>query len=157
MTNPSKELYWDDYVVGRSWEFGTYEMRQDEIVAFARQFDPHPFHLDPEQGKASPIGIFCASGAHTICASHRLLCDGLLLRSRVYAGGGLDDVVLCSPVVPGDVLSIAVKVLSATAHPHRPHLGWVRLAVTTYRQDRSAVLRQKADILMLRAPDPAAT
>lgn len=156
MTALPKELYWDDYVVGRSWEFGAYEMKEEEIVAFARQFDPHPFHLDPEQGKASPIGVFCASGAHTICASHRLLCDGLLLRSHVYAGGGLNDVMLRRPVVPGDVLSIAVKVLNATAHPARPDLGWVRLAVTVHRQDGAVVLQQKTDILMLRAPAPAA-
>ena len=73
MTNPSKELYWDDYVVGRSWEFGTYEMRQDEIVAFARQFDPHPFHLDPEQGKAVPSG-YSAPRAHTRSA-RRTACS----------------------------------------------------------------------------------
>ena len=80
-------LFWEDMAPRQSWRTGECEVTADDIVAFARRFDPMPMHLGPESARATPLGVFCASGIHTLGVTQRLLCDRLFSKTALIAGG----------------------------------------------------------------------
>src|SRR5579859_3157513 len=96
--------YFEDFAVGHTLELGSYTITREEILAFARQFDPQPFHTDEEQAKASLYGGLIASGWHTASIFMRLLVDGLLNDTASMGSPGVDELRWLRPVRPGDTL-----------------------------------------------------
>lgn len=143
-------LYWEDIALGRSWQFGEYPVTRDEIIEFARHYDPMPMHVDLGLAEKTPLGQLCASGVHTFAMTQRLLCDNLLLQARVVAGGRIHSLVFRRPVVPGDRLSAYVTVTGKRPHDRRPAMGWLDFAVKTMRTDSETVLEYECRILFER-------
>ena len=118
------EHTFDDFEPGQVYELGSKVVTEDEIVAFARQFDPQPFHLDPEAAKDSVFGGLIASGWHTGAMWMRLYVDSLLGGGSGQGSSGIEELRWLAPVRPGDTLSGRLTVLEATAsesHPDRVH------------------------------------
>jgi len=140
----------EDFRPGDTLDLGTKTVTRDEIISFARDFDPQPFHLDEAAGEASLLGGLAASGWHTISMLMRLLCDNLLLASTCKGSPGVEEVRWMRPVHPGDRLSATAEVLSARALKSRPTLGLVEFLMTVTNQDGAPVMTQKNAILFER-------
>lgn len=126
-----RDLYFEDFQAGDRMEFGRCEVTRDMIVAFARQFDPQPFHLDEERAKGTFVGRLIASGWHTCALQMRMVCDAWLLRSASMGGPGIDELKWLRPVLPGDVLSVRQTVTAVRESRSRPEMGLVQLLLET--------------------------
>jgi acyl dehydratase len=133
-------LFWEDFPVGQVREFGHHVVTRDAVLAFAREFDPQPFHLDDAAAEASLFGRLAASGWHTCAMAMRLMCDGYLLESASLGSPGVEKLSWLKPVYPGDVLHLRVEVLEARAMASRPTVGLVRSRTTVVNQADEAVL-----------------
>ena len=133
-------LFWEDFPVGQVREFGHYEVSREAVLAFARQFDPQPFHLDDAAAEASLFGRLSASGWHTCAMAMRMMCDGYLLESASLGSPGIEKLNWLKPVYPGDVLHLRIEVLEARPMTSRPLVGLVRSRTTVLNQNDAAVL-----------------
>ena len=102
MTEPR---YWDDYEVGQKFPLGSTTFTEQEIVDFARQFDPQPFHIDAEAAKQSMYGGIIASGWHVASKMMRLFVDNYVDRRTALGSPGLDELRWLKPVRGGDTLT----------------------------------------------------
>ena len=118
--------YFEDFAVGETIELGSVTVTQDEIVAFARQYDPQPFHVDPEAAKSSFFGRLVASGWHTGSLFMRLYAKNLLNDTVSMGSPGVEELRWALPVHPGDALSCSYTVLDTRPSASRPGLGIVR-------------------------------
>lgn len=137
----------EDFEPGETIALGSKTVTRDEIVAFAAEFDPQPFHLDEAAGEASLLGGLAASGWHTIAMLMRLLCDNLLLNSSGKGSPGVEEVRWMRPVRPGDVLTASAEVVSARVLNSRPDLGMVDFLFTVIDQTGATVMTQRNKIL----------
>ena len=136
----AKRLHWDDFAVGQVREFGHYEVTRDEVLDFARRFDPQPFHLDDAAAEASLFGRLAASGWHTCAMAMRMMCDGYLLDSASLGSPGIERLAWAAPVFPGDVLRMRLTVLDARPLASRPAVGLVRSRSEVLNQNDATVL-----------------
>ncbi len=118
--------YFEDFQVGDTFNLGSTSATQEEIIAFARQFDPQPFHTDPERAKDSFFGELIASGWHTTALFMRLLVDGLISETVSMGSPGVDEVRWIRPVRPDEVLLGRFTVLDSKASKSRANLGIIR-------------------------------
>lgn len=133
--------YFEDFRVGETVALGSVTLGQDEIIAFARQFDPQPFHTDPEAAKDSAFGGLIASGWHTIALYMRLLVDGMISTMAESQGSpGVDKIEWLKPVRPGDTLSGRVTILELIPSRSRPERGTIRTL--------GEMVNQKGEIVM---------
>ena len=139
MTDDKRERYFEDFAVGQRFRSGTVTVTADAIKAFARQFDPQPFHVDEEAAKASFFGGLVASGWHTAALSMRLIVDSDMRPAGGTIGAGTDGISWPRPVHPGDVLCVEGEVIEARASRSRPDLGIVKVRVQTLNQRGEAV------------------
>lgn len=130
----------EDFPVGETVSFGEKTVTEEEIIAFAKAFDPQPVHTDPEAAKASLLGGHCASGWHTIALFMRMMCDEFLLESTSIGSPGVEELNWKQPVRPGDTLSVARTCLSARVSGSRPDMG-----ICVFRYD---VMNQTGAIVM---------
>lgn len=117
--------YFEDFVVGSTTTVGTRSVTEEEIIAFARQFDPQPFHVDKDAAAHSIFGGIIASGWHTCGLIMRVMVDGFLKDSTSLGSPGLDEIRWIKPVRGGDTLTITTTVLDAKASTSRPDRGVV--------------------------------
>ena len=146
-------LYLDDLQVGPLGEYGSRTITRDEIIAFAREFDPQPFHLDAEAAKRSIYGGLIASGWHTASVSMRLVVDGFLSRAAGLGSPGLDQLRWLKPVRSGDTLSVRVEILEVRPSRSKPDRGSIRVKYETLNQDRQVVLELTCAIIFARRPE----
>jgi len=125
--------YFEDFSVGQKLAFGHYEVTREEIVEFAREFDPQPHHLDDEAGARSMLGGLAASGWHICAMAMRMCCDALFVPGAARGGAGVEDCRWLKPVKPGDVLRMEVEILELRAHPRRP-VGFVTMRWDLFNQ-----------------------
>lgn len=119
----SRDLHFDDVVVGETIAFGAYPVSADEIIAFARAFDPQPFHLSEEGAKESIPGRLFASGFHTCGILMKLLATNILGGAGSLGSPGIDEVRFLKPVFPSDVLSARLTCLDKRPMRSRPGVG----------------------------------
>jgi acyl dehydratase len=149
--------YFEDVAVGDVMRFGRYEVTREEIVEFARQFDPQPFHLDEEAGRRSPFGGLIASGWHTGAMFIRMVADHMTPRTATQGALGFDDLKWIRPVRPGDVLSIESTVTEKIESRSRPDRGTVKILSRVLDQEGEAVMSLTSLVIFLRRPaGPAA-
>ena len=115
--------YFEDFEQGETIELGAYEVTEQEVLAFARMYDPQPFHVDPEAARRSPFGGLIASGWHTTSMFMRLWVDGLLSDTASMGSPGVEQIRWLVPVRPGDVLRGRVTILEAAPSQTRPDRG----------------------------------
>jgi acyl dehydratase len=148
-------IHLDDLAPGQVYPLGRRTLSRDEIVTFARDWDPQPFHLDEAGGEAAIYGGLIASGWHTVCVFMRLFADGLLNRAAALGSPGVDEVRWLRPVRPGDVLEARVEILEVRPSRSRPDRGTVRARCVLTNQDGGEVLTMHP-VLLLRRRQAAA-
>ena len=146
--------YFEDFPAGLVLEYGAYEVTREEIIHFAQQFDPQPFHLDEEAGRRSLLGGLSASGWHSASISMRLHCDHWLNETNAIGSPGIPEMKWLKPVRPGDVLRIRARVDSARVSQSRPGLGLVEWSYLLLNQ-RDEELMKIRGILMTATRDSA--
>ena len=139
-SRPISDRYFEDYVEGDVHRFGTIAVEADEMIAFAKRFDPQAMHTDPEAAKHTPFGGLIASGWHTAGLVMRLYVEHYLTHVASLASPGLDELRWLKPVRPGDTLSVRVTVLKTVPSKSKPDRG----AVTSFVE----VINQAGDIVM---------
>jgi len=117
--------YFEDFEPGQDIDLGLRTVTEDEIVAFARDYDPQPFHVDREAAAHSIYGGVVASGWHTCGMMMRLVVDGLLARSSSMGSPGLDGVRWLAPVRAGDTLNVRYRTVQVKASASKPDRGVV--------------------------------
>ena len=140
-------LHFEDFAPGQDFDLGSIDVSKEDIIEFASEFDPQPFHLDEEAGKASLLGGLAASGWHTAALVMKLLATGLLNRSTSRGSPGIDELKWQKPVFPGDTLSARAEILETREMRSKPHLGIVSVRVTAINQSGSEVLKWENPIL----------
>jgi len=141
---PVEERYFEDYLPGSVYEFGTVTVTEREIIEFAERFDPQPMHIDPEYAAQGRYGGIIASGWHTIGLAMRLLVDHYLSKVAGLASPGVDEVRWPNPLRPGDSLRIRVSVLDARPSRSKPDRGVVRTLIEALNQNDLLVLSMVA-------------
>jgi len=116
-------LHLEDFAAGQIFALGPRSITANEIIAFAREFDQQPFHVDEEAARNSVLGGLAASGWHTTCLLTRLMCDAVLTRSAVLGSSGMDEVRWLRPVLVGDVLSGEMHVTGTRPSGSKAGLG----------------------------------
>jgi len=151
------EFYYEDFVPGSTAEFaGDREITKDEIIAFARIYDPQPFHLDEEAAKHSMLGGLCASGWHSCCLAMRLNYDSWINRTASMGAPGIDEMRWEKPLRPGDRLTLKRTILHKRVSRTRPDMGLVAMAIDMLNQRGEIILRQKhTQLIQLRHPGAA--
>jgi acyl dehydratase len=119
-------LYWEDFEVGGPEEIGRHTFGKEEILAFARQFDPQPFHVDEEAAKRSVFDGLIASGWHTCSVGMRLMCDYYVNRTISMGSPGLDNIRWLNPVHAGDTITYYRVILEKRASASRPGMGLLK-------------------------------
>ena len=122
----SFRYYWEDFPVGRIFEYGSRTLSESEMIAFAREWDPQRFHVDPLAAKETPFGGLIASGWHTGCVMMRFMCDAYLNESSCIGSPGIDEWRFAAPVRPGDTLRYRGTVLESRVSASKPDRGIVK-------------------------------
>lgn len=133
-------MWWEEFKVGESADMGSHRFTQDEIIAFARQFDPQPFHTDPQAAAASAFGGLIASGWHTCAIGMRLMVEHYISRTVSFGSPGVEEIRWLRPVRPGDTLSYRRTVLASRASASRPGVGLVKQRWEALNQHGELVL-----------------
>lgn len=136
-------LYFEDLVVGTIERFGRYEVTREEVIAFASQYDPQPFHLDDAAAAESIFGRIAASGWHTTAMTMRMMVDRwkeIGFDRASLGGAGMDELRWTAPVYPGDVLSCEIELLEKSASRSKPDRGFIRNRWTVFNQNGEKVL-----------------
>lgn len=132
--------YWEDFEVGETADLGSCSLTEEQIMAFARKYDPQPFHVDPEAARRSIFGGLIASGWHTCALMMRLSVEAAQREQAAATGSpGIDSCRWLKPVRPGDVLTGATEILETWPSRTRP-IGFVRRRVEMVNQRGEAVL-----------------
>jgi len=140
VTGGSELLYWEDFRPGEVVEIGRHTFTESEIVAFAEQFDPQPFHTDPVAARDTFFGGLIASGWHTCAIGMRLMVQAYIGRSASAGSPGVDNIRWLGPVRPGDTVSYRRVILESRPSDSRPGIGLVR--------SRSEAINQRGEIVM---------
>jgi len=132
--------HFEDFTPGQSFDLGSVTVEKDQIIEFASEFDPQPFHLDEDAGKASLLGGLAASGWHTAALIMNLLATKLFNRSSGQGSPGVDQLRWQRPVYPGDTLSARAEILSTKELRSKPDLGIVSIRISATNQNQEQVL-----------------
>jgi len=137
-SNPLDPMCYEDLYIGRKFQSGTCTVDADEVIAFARQFDPQPFHTDPEAAKSTIFQGLVASGWHTAAMTMRLLVEsGLTIEGGMVGAGG--ELTWPRPTRPGYVLRVTTEVVEMRTLRSRPDRGLVTIRSETTNQHGEVV------------------
>ena len=159
MTHPpprTYRYYWEDMTPGTVRQLGSVSPSREEILAFATQFDPQPFHLEEAAARDSVFGQLCASGWHTCAIAMRLMVDNFLSQAASLGSPGLESLKWLKPVFPGDTLHLTQTVMETRPMASRPHVGLVRTHWALHNQAGEQVLHMDG-WSMFRRRNPAPT
>lgn len=150
---PVTKHFYEDLVVGATVQLGSTTVSKEDIIAYARAFDPQPLHLDEEAARKTMIGRLCASGWHSCAILMRLLCDSYLLEAASLGSPGIDEVKFLKPVFPDDRLTLRYTCNSKRLLASRPNVGLAQILFEMTNQSGDVVLTWACNQLMgLRNP-----
>src|SRR6187401_32513 len=155
---PSKRRWWrmiyfDDLEVGQETLFGHYDVTREEVLEFARKYDPQPFHLSDEEAAKTHFGRLAASGWHTCAMTMAVIARHVVDTEQAGLGSpGIDELRWLKPVYPGDTLHVRGKVVEKTPSRSKPDIGSFRTRTTVTNQDGVPVLTFISIVLMRRRP-----
>jgi acyl dehydratase len=144
--------YWDDYEVGQKFDLGSTSFTADEIVGFARQYDPQSFHVDAAAAGLSMFGGLIASGWHVTAKLMRLFVDNYVDQRTALGSPGVDEVRWLKPVRPGDTLSAWVECAGKVPSKSRPEMGIIREQWGATNQKGELVMTLKGTNMVRRRP-----
>lgn len=146
------KMYFEDYVVGSEHRLGSYTVTEEEILAFARQYDPQPFHIDKAAAAQSIYGGLISSGWMTCGIIMRLLVQWIGDRSTSMGSPGVDEVRWLKPVYAGDTLTATLRILDARASSSKPDRGVVHTQWEAVNQRGELVCTVKGMGMYARRP-----
>jgi acyl dehydratase len=149
MQETRKPWYLDDLSVGLRFRSGSFLIDEQQMIDFARQFDPQPFHLDAERAKQSIFGGLVASGWFTASVSMRLLLEALPLATGTIGLGG-ETMQWPNPVKAGDQLHLEGEVINIRSSRNHNDRGVVTVRSSTYNQDNKSVFSNIGNLLVFR-------
>ncbi len=146
-------IYLEDLEVGQTTHFGSYEVTREEVLEFARKYDPQPFHLSDEAAAATHFGRLAASGWHTCAMTMAVIARKVVSEEQAGLGSpGVDELRWLKPVYPGDTLHVRSTVVEVRPSRSRPDMGSFRSQTTVTNQDGVPVLTFTSIVLMRRRP-----
>jgi acyl dehydratase len=134
--------HFEDFPAGRVVEHGPRLVTREEIIAFAAEFDPQPFHLDEEAARDTLVGGLCASGWHTCAILMRMMFDAFLEHSSSLGAPGVEEVKWLRPLRPGDRVTMRAEALEARVSKSRPEMGLVRFRIDLRNASGELVAQQ---------------
>jgi acyl dehydratase len=149
---PINDRYFEDYVEGDVHRFGSIAVELDEVIAFAKRFDPQTFHTDPDAAKLTAFGGIIASGWHTAALTMRIYVEHYLTHVASLGSPGLDELRWERPVRPGDILSVRVTVLQALRSRSKSDRGAVTSFIEVFNQADEMVMSFKCVNIIGRRP-----
>ena len=145
--------YFENLEIGKVARFGRYEVTRDEVIEFARRYDPQPFHLSDEAAAATHFGRLSASGWHTCAMTMAMLVANLKEHRQAGLGSpGMAELRWLVPVYPGDVLRVESEVLEKRVSQSRPEMGIFKSRITVFNQDDVAVMSMISNGLIQTRP-----
>jgi acyl dehydratase len=141
--------HFEDLKVGTRSAFGRYEVTREEVLEFARKYDPQPFHLDDDAAAKTHFGRLSASGWHTCAMMMRMLVDNMAnVRQAGLGSPGQDELRWHRPVYPGDVLRVETEIVDKRRSQSRPEMGIFRSNVQVFNQHDQVVMSMKSNGLI---------
>ena len=125
-TTPANDRWFEDYEIGATYALGSFSLSEQEIIDFARRFDPQPFHIDRDAARASPYGGIIASGWHTGSSVMRLLVDHFISSNAGLGSPGLDEIRWIKPLRPDMRLHVRITILEARRSQSKPDRGFIK-------------------------------
>jgi acyl dehydratase len=144
------KLSWEDFAPGHVIEYGPRLVTREEIVAFAREFDPQPLHLDEAAARASMLGGLCASGWHVCALTMRMMADGFLLDAEALGSPGVDEVRWLTPLRPDDRITLRAHALKTRPSRSRPEIGFVKFRFELVNQHGATVMSMVSSVMLAR-------
>jgi len=144
--------YWEDFEQGQVYDLGAHRMTREDILDFARRFDPQPFHVDEEAARRGPFGGLIASGWHTASVLMRLYVDAVLADTDSRGSPGMSDLRWLVPVRPGDLLTGRLEVAGVEPSAKHPDRGTAHVVLSLRNQDDETVIRMTGRGLFGRRP-----
>ena len=146
--------YFEDLEVGASTDFGSYEVTREEVIEFARKYDPQPFHLSDEAAAKTHFGRIAASGWHTCAMTMAVIARAVVDDNQAGLGSpGVDELRWQKPVYPGDTLTVTGTVVDKAPSRSKPEIGSVRTQTIVTNQHDVPVMTFTSIVLMRRRPD----
>ena len=146
-------IYFEDLEVGKEVEFGHYDVTREEVLEFARKYDPQPFHLSDEAAAKTHFGRIAASGWHTTAMTMAVIVRRMGDEPQASLGSpGIDELRWLKPVYPGDRLTVRGTIIDKTPSRSKPDLASFRTQTVVSNQDGNAVLRFTSIVLIKRRP-----
>lgn len=147
-------IYFEDLEVGAETEFGTYEVAREEVLEFARKYDPQPFHLSDEEAAKTHFGRIAASGWHTAAMTMAVIARHVVDHEQAGLGSpGIDELRWKRPVYPGDTLRVRGQILEKTPSRSKPEIGSFRTQTTVTNQNGETVMTFISIVLIRRRPE----
>lgn len=147
---PTHAVHLEDLAVGDEFRSREHHLDAEQIIAYARQFDPQPFHLDPLEAEGTFFGGLASSGWHTASITMRLLVDSVPFDNGVIGAGG--EISWPAPTRPGDVLRVISTITAITPSRSRPDRGMVTLECLTLNHEDEIRQRLLPTLVVLRRP-----
>ncbi|MDP9415159.1 MAG: MaoC family dehydratase [Pseudomonadota bacterium] len=149
-------IYFEDLEVGQTTYFGSYDVIREEVIEFARKYDPQPFHLSDEAAAKTHFGRLAASGWHSCAMTMAVIARHVVDTEQAGLGSpGVDELRWLKPVYPGDTLHVSSTVVEKRPSQSKPEIGSFRSATTVTNQHSEPVLRFTSIVLMRRRPAEA--
>jgi acyl dehydratase len=146
-------LYFEDFPLGEVVEYGEVHLSVDEIIAFAQDFDPQPFHTDEEAARAATGGLI-ASGWHTSALLLRMNCEAFLMRAAILEEASVEEVRWQLPVRPGHHLHVRRHTVAKRLQEGRTSAGEIEFLYEVVNQDGASAMTQRSVLLLKRRLQP---
>ena len=147
-------IYFEDLEVGAESYYGSYEVTREEVLDFARKYDPQPFHLSDEEAAKTHFGRIAASGWHTAAMVMAVIARYVVGHKQAGLGSpGIDDLRWKKPVYPGDTLHVHGQIVEKTLSRSKPEMGSFRTHTTVTNQEGVTVMSFTSIVLIRRRPD----
>lgn len=146
-------IFFEDMELGTAIDHGSIEVTREEVLDFARRYDPQPFHLDDAAAAKTHFGRIAASGWNTGALVMRVLVDSWKGKEMMGLGSpGIDELRWKKPVYPGDTLRVTSTVVDKKASRSKPQIGSVWSDVVVTNQHDEPVMTYTSIVMMLRRP-----
>ncbi len=150
-TRMTRDLWLDDFRPGQRFTTAGATLSEAQIMAFAFEWDPQPFHIDKLAAAESPYGGIIASGFHTLLVAFRLILQERIFNAASMGSPGMEEIRWRLPVRPDDTLHVEAEVLEVRPSKSRPDRGTVRIAYTVLNQHGEAVMTFTVTHILRRA------
>lgn len=146
-------IYFEDLEVGAETYYGSCEVTREEVLEFARRYDPQPFHLSDEAAAQTHFGRIAASGWHSCAMTMGVIARHVVEAEQAGLGSpGVDELRWLKPVYPGDTLHVRGKIVETRSSRSKPEIGSVRTETIVTNQDDVPVMSFTSIVLMRRRP-----